>query len=206
MSDNVRPVIPTMDPRSLIVFCPGCASTYETTGLAIGAIRCKTCENHGEQLVLEVRRYQDVKANTPKGDFCHLDKDYFCQEPSGCVGCAKQPPAVKIPEPSMCDRALAEATKKTMEETILKANEKVIESIPVPPVQTPMSTAKLTRAEDKLFHAIKTKPGQTAEELRVSLGYTTTISVTALARDLLHKNVIVHMKDGLKYRYYPKED
>jgi hypothetical protein len=37
------------------------------------------------------------KTITPKGDFCHHDPDHFCQEPSGCVVCCKQPPAVRVP-------------------------------------------------------------------------------------------------------------
>jgi hypothetical protein len=51
-----------MDPRSLVCFCPWCALIYNVEGLSIGEIRCTSCTDHGGQLVVEVRRYQDVKA------------------------------------------------------------------------------------------------------------------------------------------------
>lgn len=64
VGEIVRPKssIPVLEPKSLVLMCPDCASIYEKKGLSIGDIRCETCGNHGDQMVLEVRRYEDVKA------------------------------------------------------------------------------------------------------------------------------------------------
>ncbi len=79
-----------MDPKSLVVFCPDCCRTYEKKGLQVGDIRCEDCGNHGDQRVVEVRRYEDVQARpleTNKGEPCKFDGQ-TCQE-NTCAGCVK---------------------------------------------------------------------------------------------------------------------
>jgi hypothetical protein len=170
-----------MDPRSLVCFCPGCAATYEVVGLAVGDIRCNTCEDHGQQLILEVRRYQDVKTvQTMKGERCDLD-DKLCQE-GHCTECTKNDPVRRAPP---------------------KAEQLVTMVVPEPVKEIPVTTVAVTypeglsNAEQKIWYALKAKPGQSAQELRVSLGYSTTIGTTAVIRDLIKKGLVEKKPDHL---------
>lgn len=197
MADTVKPVIPVMDPRSLVCFCPGCATTYETTGLAIGDVRCETCEDHGQQLVLEVRRYQDVKAKKPEPSMC----DKLCEESTR-----------KFQEETILKASaiIAETLHQvpTMKGEPCSRDGSMCQEGHCTECAKNEPSVKLSKAEQKVMEAIRAKPGQTGRELTMAIGYKSTIGTIALVRDLIQKDLVTKKADqvdGRIYRYYPKE-